>query len=201
MTRDARRTYHHGNLREALLEAAEASIEVEGVRGLSLRQLGLGLGVSHTSAQRHFADKRALLEAVAQRGFERLGAELFESDADRKRDFSFRLTRLAQAHVAFSLRRPALFRWMFEATSAPDTSASLLEASDRALSPASAILADGQASHAVVPGDPEHLGLASFAAVQGLVSMSIGGKFNGVPLDTLVSDVIERIILGLRPRP
>ena len=52
----------------------------------------------------------------------------------------------------------------------------------------------------MVAGDPEHIGLASFAAVQGLVAMSVGGRFSGRPLDEVAPGAIERIILELRPR-
>ena len=196
-----KRPYHHGNLREALLDAAQAAIESGTAYQVSLRELGRAVGVSHTSAQRHFADRRDLLNALAQRGFDRLGAALTELIEDRALSFDERLIRLAQAHVGFAGRHPALFRWMSEAISLADAPASLLAARDRAFAPASSIFADGQAAGAVVPGNPEQLGLASFAAVHGLIALSPGGKFDGLPLDTLISDVIERIILGLRPRP
>ena len=65
------RPYHHGNLREALLEAAEKALETDGAKSISLRELSRELGVSHTSPRRHFADKQALLDALALRGFER----------------------------------------------------------------------------------------------------------------------------------
>ncbi len=195
-----RRSYHHGNLREALLDAAEALIEGGTAYEISLRELGRVVGVSHTSAQRHFADRRDLLDALAQRGFDRLGAALAAPADDRALSFDARLTRLARAHVGFAERHPALFRWMSEAMSLADAPAPLLAARDEAFAPASSIFADGQAAGAVISGDPEQLGLASFAAVQGLIAMSPGGKFNGCPLDTLIGGVIERIILGLRPR-
>ena len=195
------RPYHHGNLREALLEAAEALLEVEGVQGLSLRELGRGLGVSHTAAQRHFADRQALLDTLAERGFARLGAALGEAAADSGQGFDERLKRVARAHVGFALRHPALSRWMFEAKTRPDAPPSLLTAADSAMSHTFGVFRDGQAAGAVVEGHPEHLGLAGYAAMQGLVALATGGRFKGEPLDALVDGVIERIILGLRPRP
>ena len=89
---------------------------------------------------------------------------------------------------------------MFEATNRADAPAALLEASRKALSPASSIFEDGQAAGEVVPGDPAYLGLAGFAAMQGLVAVSNNGRFNGVPLHTLVDGMVDNIILGLRPR-
>ena len=68
------RSYHHGNLRAALLERAEAVLAEGGE--LSLRELARQVGVSHAAPRRHFPDKQALLDALAMDGFERLGAEL-----------------------------------------------------------------------------------------------------------------------------
>ncbi len=195
------RPYHHGNLREALLDAAEAAIQGGTAYEISLRELGRAVGVSHTSAQRHFADRRNLLDALAQRGFDRLGAALAEPVDDRALSFDARLVRLARAHVGFAGRHPALFRWMSEAMSLADAPAPLMAARDRAFAPASSIFADGQVAGVVVPGKPEQLGLASFAAVQGLIALCPGGRFDGHSLDALIGGVIEQIILGLRPRP
>lgn len=200
MIGEVRNSYHHGHLRETLLQAADRLIEAQGVRNLSVRELARDCGVSHTSVQRHFADKHAMLIEVARRGFDRLGAAFREAGANSSEGFGRRLTRLAQAHVDFGLRHPAVMRWMFEAASWPDAPTALLTARDEALAPAAVILKAGQASGEVVEGEPERLGLASFAAIQGLVAMSVDGKFGGHPLDALVSEIIERIILGLKPR-
>src|ERR1041384_6768453 len=67
--RKPRNRYHHGDLRRALLDEAVATIRAEGVEGLTLREIGARLGVSRTALYRHFADKEALLEAVATEGF------------------------------------------------------------------------------------------------------------------------------------
>src|ERR687890_784325 len=70
------RPYHHGNLRRALLDEALATIRSEGVQGLTLREIGARVGVSRTALYRHFADKAALLEAVATEGFRMLREQL-----------------------------------------------------------------------------------------------------------------------------
>jgi AcrR family transcriptional regulator len=93
------RPYHHGNLRQALLQAAEMALEVRGATDLSLRELSREVGVSHTSPRRHFAGKQALLDALAQTGFQRLDAILAEAAKKRARNFAARLTNLAQAYI------------------------------------------------------------------------------------------------------
>ena len=67
------RSYHHGNLRAALLAAAEDTLARRGARDLSLRELAREAGVSHAAPRRHFVDKQALLDALAEDGFNRLG--------------------------------------------------------------------------------------------------------------------------------
>ena len=196
-----RRPYHHGNLREALLEAAERTVEAAGAGSLTLRELSRALGVSHTSPRRHFADKQALLDALAQRGFERLGTVLARAARDRGQGFDERLTQLARAHVRFASKHPSLFGLMLEAKHRPDAPAALLEASERAFSIAADIFTAGQSRGEVIPGNPARIGLVGYAAVQGLIAVSTKGEFNEIPLDALVGEVIERLILGLRPRP
>ena len=68
--------YHHGELRRALIDAALAVIERDGVSALSLRDLARRLGVSHAAPAHHFADKAALLVEIAREGYERFGAAL-----------------------------------------------------------------------------------------------------------------------------
>src|SRR5919199_2054871 len=85
------RQYHHGNLRRALLDEALATIRAEGVDGLTLRQIGARLGVSSTALYRHFADKRALLTAVATEGFRALRERLIAAwDGGDRGEASFR---------------------------------------------------------------------------------------------------------------
>ena len=195
------RPYHHGHLREALLRAAEKALERGGVQSISLRELSRQLGVSHTSPRRHFADKQALLDALAIRGFERFDEALSTATEKRGPDFKARLTRLARAYVGFALKYPALLSLMFEAKHRPDPPRELIEASEKAFSRAPAAFAEGQAIGEVVPGDPARLSIVVFSALLGLVSISTDGKFKGLSLDRLTGEIIERLILGFQPRP
>ena len=195
------RPYHHGHLREALLRAAEKALERGGVQSISLRELSRQLGVSHTSPRRHFADKQALLDALAIRGFERFDEALSSATEKRAPDFKARLTRLARAYVAFALKYPALLSLMFEAKHRPDPPRELIEASEKAFSRAPAAFAEGQAIGEVVPGDPARLSIVVFSALLGLVSISTDGNFKGLSLDRLTGEITERLILGFQPRP
>ena len=96
-------TYHHGDLRPALLRAAAKILEKEGRDAISLRDLARRAGVSHNAPYRHFADRQALLDALAAEGFALLAAEL-EGQSWREQ---------AVAYVRFALANPERFGLMF----------------------------------------------------------------------------------------
>lgn len=102
-------TYHHGDLRAALVEAAAGEIERRGYENLSLRELAESLGVSHAAPYRHFADRRALLAAVAADGFGRLTA--IHRNAAGKTPLA-RLAAAGRGYLAFAAERPQMFRLM-----------------------------------------------------------------------------------------
>ena len=96
-------TYHHGDLRSALLCASGKVLEKEGISGLSLRDVARRAGVSHNAPYRHFPDRDALLAALAAEGFERLG-EAMGAHTGRE---------MGEAYVNFALEHPQRFRLMF----------------------------------------------------------------------------------------
>jgi AcrR family transcriptional regulator len=106
------RPYHHGNLRRALLDEALATIRTEGVEALTLREIGARLGVSRTALYRHFADKQALLTAVATEGFRTLRQELVAAwEKGGRGDSAF--SRMGAAYVGFAVANPSHYRVMF----------------------------------------------------------------------------------------
>jgi AcrR family transcriptional regulator len=196
----AARPYHHGNLREALLTAGERALEAGGAQHLSLRELAREVGVSHAAPRRHFPDKQALLDALAFSGWERLGAALAAAVAAAGDGFDARMLGLARAYVAFASGHPALIALMFATKHAEGASPELTAAGERALAPALATVADGQAAGTVVPGEPERVAIVAFAALQGLVALANNGMLHGTPLPGTLDEVVERLVLGLRPR-
>jgi AcrR family transcriptional regulator len=127
-----RRGYHHGNLREALVEAAVALIAEHGPRGFTVAEAARLAGVSPGAPYRHFRDAEALLAAVAIRGFERF-AEALAAAWDEGRPEPLRaFESLGRAYLAFARREPAFYAAMFETGLAPVDHPGLQAAGDQA---------------------------------------------------------------------
>ena len=104
--------FHHGNLRMVLLQQAEVMLREGSVEGLSLRELARQAGVSHGAPRSHFIDRQALLDALAEQGFNRFTDKL--AGAARTRGSLEERSRLiGRAYVDFAVENPALMDLMF----------------------------------------------------------------------------------------
>ena len=103
--------YHHGDLHAALLREAARVLASAGPEALSLRELARALGVSHNAPYKHFANRDALLAALATEGFRELTADGQEAAANAPPGETMRARALA--YIRFALRRPAVFKLMF----------------------------------------------------------------------------------------
>jgi len=112
VARKSVRPYHHGNLRRALLDEALVTIRDEGVDALTLREIGGKLGVSRTALYRHFADKRALLAAVATEGFRTLRQQLVAAWEEGGRGLAA-FEAMGVAYIRFAVANPSHYRVMF----------------------------------------------------------------------------------------
>jgi AcrR family transcriptional regulator len=126
-------SFHHGNLRAALIDAGQKAVEAQGAAAVSLRDLARAVGVSPTAAYRHFADKDALFAAIADRGFQGL-AEVSAAVADGP-DPRGRLLALGRAYAGFAEAHPQLYRLMFDAPIDLGAVAGLSDASAAAYRP------------------------------------------------------------------
>jgi AcrR family transcriptional regulator len=195
------KTYHHGNLRESLLLAAEATLAERGLHGTTLRDVAKVAGVSHAAPYHHFVSLNALLAAVAERGFVALGDAI--AQASSVPDTHERLLQIGQAYVRCALAQPARFRLMFapqlaEAQSYP----ALQAASHRAFG----LLLAAACAHDGANG-PE-LALCGWSLSHGLSNLLIDGAFNQIPIAIEDTDVLVRQLtlralgpLGLATQP
>jgi AcrR family transcriptional regulator len=195
----ADKPYHHGHLRAALLERAEEMLAATGVGGLSLRELAREAGVSHGAPRRHFPDKQALLDALAENGFERLGREIDEAMVAAEGTFTERLVVFAQTYVGFAAQHSALLTLMHTSNDRPDAQ-HLRQANDRAFAAPLALIADARRTGDIAGGDPDRVALAVLAMLQGLAVLATTGMSGERSLDTLISDSVEVLVNGLRPR-
>jgi AcrR family transcriptional regulator len=174
-----KRPYHHGDLRRALVESASALLDEGGIEALSLRAVAGRAGVSAMAPYRHFADKAALLAAVAEHGFERLRARLGEASLEG-RDVRRVLVAQGVAYVRFAADNPDLYRLMFTGPPAwretdtsglaqrPDTTFGLLTAELAALVPA---------------GELDMAMLTVWSFIHGLASLVIDRRLTPLPPD------------------
>ncbi len=191
------RPYHHGNLRRALLDAAEETVRERGVDALSLRELAREVGVSHAAPRRHFSDRQALLDALAESGFERLRNELQGALDGAGPDFVDRLRATAAAYVRFAVDDSALLELMF-AGKHRDGAATLEQAAERAFSVMLELIEQGQAERLLEPGDPERVGLVLFATIQGIATLVTAGVVAPGQAGELLSDSIAHFLRGSR---
>jgi AcrR family transcriptional regulator len=131
--RAERRGYHHGNLREALIDAALALIAEKGPASFTIAEAARLAGVSPAAPYRHFRDAEALLAEVAQRGFERLAASLATAWNEGRPHPLAAFEALGRAYLGFARTDPAYYAAMFETRIAMDAYPSLAGASDRAV--------------------------------------------------------------------
>jgi len=126
------RGYHHGNLKEALIRAALQLIAEKGAAGFTFAEAARFAGVSPAAPYRHFRDRDDLLADVARRGFEQFADALTKAWDDGRPDPMTAFERMGRAYLSFARTEPAYYSAMFEAGIAPNTSAELAAAGDRA---------------------------------------------------------------------
>jgi AcrR family transcriptional regulator len=113
------KTYHHGDLREALVLAATELLEEQGLSSFTLRECARRAGVSHAAPAHHFATAADLLAELAARGFERFVAALDDAADETEGTAMARLTAMGRAYVAFALANPAVYGLMFRGGANP----------------------------------------------------------------------------------
>src|ERR1700678_2892589 len=130
--RRAERGYHHGNLKEALVEAALRLIAEKGPAGFTFADAARLAGVSPAAQSWHCRDRDELLSSIAQRGFEQFEAVLTAAWDDGRPDTVTAFERVGKAYLAFARKEPAFYSAMFESAVPVDLNPTLLAASERA---------------------------------------------------------------------
>ena len=197
----AGRPYHHGDLRAALVESAIRILREQGPEGLTLRGVARAAGVSQAAPYRHFADRRALVAAVAERGFEHMGATMMA--AMQQNGGKAGLRGVARAYVRFGVDHPAEYRIMFGPELArTDDLPSLRETSRGVLAGVQRAIEGLQAAGVIGPGDAASIAVVTWSMLHGLVMLHLDGQTDSLDrnIDQLVEQSTELMMWGMAPR-
>lgn len=193
-------SYHHGRLREALLEAAERTVREQGPDQLSLRELAREVGVSHAAPRRHFADRQALLDALAVVGFERLHAALRDGPAaDPDGGFAARLEAAVQTCLRFATRDAALLELMFAGKHRPGAD-DVRVAAERTFGLLDQLIHEGERTGDLEAGSATDVGTVLFATLLGLAALANTGMTTQEEMERLTERAMALILRGARPR-
>jgi AcrR family transcriptional regulator len=174
-----RDSYHHGNLREVLIEAAIALIAERGPAGFTFAEVARAAGVSPAAPYRHFRDRNALVAEIARQGFERFTADLERAWNKGRPEPIGALENCGRAYLAFARRDPAAYAAMFETGFALEEDAVLLAASERAFAvlrrAADAVCALHKSGPGAGPKPPALMvALHIWAMAHGIASLFVG---------------------------
>lgn len=187
--------------RERLIQAAIALAEREGPGSVGLREAARRAGVTHAAPYRHFADREALLVAIAERGFRELLDHCLAAGGKGGDDPLARFWGLGVGYFTFALERPGLFRVMFspEAARAP----ALRDAEGAVFSLCVSSIMSAQRAGKVAAGDPQVQALVAWSAMHGAAMLWLDGlvKWVGLeaPPEVIARELAGQVFRGLRP--
>lgn len=198
-------SYHHGDLRNALITAGLNILAAEGRDALTLRKVARAAGVSHAAPYRHFADKSSLFAAIAEEGFQKL-AKFIQQAIDQYQDKPEQiLVEAGWGYVQFALENPDHLRVMFSNTIGdyedyPD----LMTTSMSALGLLTQCIVIGQENNLIAPGDPFQLTLPTWAMVHGLAMLIVERKLpemdcqSSTVMESFARQSLQTFINGLK---
>jgi AcrR family transcriptional regulator len=197
--------YHHGDLRRALVQAALELVRESGPSGITLREAARRAGVTHAAPYRHFADKEALLAAVAEEGFVQM-RELIRA-ALAGVPVSEKVEVLGLAYVHFARDNPSKFRVMFGSEMGDKRRfPSLLEADQAVFDLLCGAIGEAQGAGALPSADPARLGMVAWSMLHGVAALVVDGQMEraGVRdavLDEFTRRVARTALAGLKQWP
>lgn len=164
--------YHHGNLRNKLIAIATELLSEEGAHSLSLRKISQRAGVSHNAPYMHFADKEAVLAAIAEEGFRLLSMQVETAINEVSKDTKQQLIAASSAYVNFALQHSNHLQIMFCYYN-PEKYPSLIEVSQASLDQLFKIVQAGQKDGTLIAGNPHEITKTIWALVHGVAAISI----------------------------
>ena len=181
--------YHHGDLHDGLLKAAEVVLERDGLQGLTLRAVAREAGVSHAAPTHHFGDLSGLVSELAAIGFRRFNVTMSAASATGTTQMESALAR-AKAYLAYARERPGMYRLMFRTERLDMTRPALREAANASFAGLVSVVGARQHDHI----DTEALTIEQAAQIARTWSLVHG--YTMLMLDGRLGDILNRLPEG-----
>ena len=189
-------TYHHGDLKNALIKAGVEILAEEGLGGLSLRKVAKQAGVSHAAPYSHFADKQALIAAISTEGFKQLYLQIKSVFEMHRADPETLLIETAWAYVQFALNEPDRFKLMFSSVLEKEKEyAEFVEISQENFSQLVKIVETCQQVGVLKSGVSDVVAVSVWSTVHGFTSLLLEGQISHTVLEKAsLKDLLVLII-------
>jgi AcrR family transcriptional regulator len=193
MTKD---TYHHGDLKNALIQAGTDILASEGTAALSLRKVAARAGVSHSAPYAHFADKQALIAAISANGFNRLYEQVIQAVEHHEGDLHTMLLEVAYTYVSFALENPACFKVMFSSVLEKEKDyPEFVEASQRNFYQLEELVRQWQVGGVLKAGDVQLQATALWSLVHGFIALLLENQISSRILNQYSTrEILTRLI-------
>jgi AcrR family transcriptional regulator len=180
----ARKKYHHGDLKNALIRVGIEILSKEGLAGLSLRKVAKKAGVSHAAPYAHFADKQALIAAISTEGYHRLYEQLSVMVESHKDNPQQMLVEMGWAYTQFAVKDPEHFKIMFsdiieQEKDYPEFREMALKSFDLLVT----LVKECQETGTLPPGPADMVAVRLWSLVHGFVLLLLEGQISHTLLD------------------
>jgi AcrR family transcriptional regulator len=194
------KTYHHGDLKNALIKAGVEILAKEGIGKLSLRKVALKAGVSHTAPYSHFSDKQSLIAAISTEGFQRLSKALDSATKSHADNPKRQLLEGAQAYAKFALTNKDIFKIMFSSALEKEKEyPAFVEVSQKTFHQVVEIVEACQEAGIIKSGEADVLAVIIWGQVHGIIALAIEGQISHTVLEKkslqeIVKQAVEQAI-------
>ena len=197
--------YHHGDLKNALIQAGSQILVEEGMGALSLRKVASRAGVSHSAPYAHFSDKQALVAAISTEGFRQLFEHMKAAAEANLSDPASMLVEVAYAYLSFALDSPAFFKVMFSGILEHEKAhPEFVAMSKKNFELLVELVEQGQTAGVLRKGPPDRMAVSIWSMVHGFTALMIDRQLPGSIRDSkdlkaLLSEVLDQIAMVKKP--
>jgi AcrR family transcriptional regulator len=179
-----RKKYHHGDLKNALIQAGVEILSKEGIEGLSLRKVAQRAGVSHNAPYSHFPDKQSLIAAISTEGFKQLYDELDTAVSIHANDPKRQLQEGAWVYVQFAMNNTDTFKIMFSGVLEKEKEyPAFVEISQKTFHLVVDIVRACQNAGILSDAPPEVMAVSVWGQIHGIISLNLEGQISHAVLD------------------